>query len=414
MEEIADVCQHYTSSCEWRDVLMVSDRLQLISPSATLQLNARVQELAAEGKDVVKFGVGEPDFPTPDYIKEKAIEAIEGNKTTYTPASGIPELRKAVCKKFAEDNGLEYEPSQVLISVGAKHSIYNAFVALVNDGDEVIVPAPYWVSYPEQVKLAGGVPVILQTTEETDFKVTPEMLEDAVSSRTRVIILNSPSNPTGSVYTPDELAALGAFLAEHGIWAICDDIYEYLVYDGAVHVSLPTAAPEMKPLSVVVNGVSKAYAMTGWRIGYAAGPTDVIKAMATVQEHATSNATSISQWAALAALEGPKETVAEMVRAFDERRIYMTERLQNIPGFECTAPKGAFYVFPNVRQLIGQKMDGRTITDADMLAEVLLEEVYVAAVPGSGFGAPENIRFSYATSMDKIEEGMDRVEKLLG
>ncbi len=393
---------------------MVSERLQLISPSATLKLNARVQELVAEGKDVVKFGVGEPDFPTPDYIKEAAIEAIQDNKTTYTPVAGIPELKKAVCRKFAEDNGLEYEPSQILVSVGAKHSIYNALVALVNDGDEVIVPVPYWVSYPEQVKLVGGVPVIVQTTEDTDFKVTPEMLEDAVSSKTRAIILNSPSNPTGSVYTREEVAALGAVLAEHRIWAVCDDIYESLVYDGATHVSLPTAAPEMLPLSVVVNGVSKAYSMTGWRIGYAAGPAEVIKAMGTAQSHATSNATSISQWAALAALEGPREPVEEMVRAFDSRRIYMTERLQNIPGFPCTAPRGAFYVFPNVSELIGQKIDGRTITDADMLAEILLEEVYVAVVPGSGFGAPDNIRFSYATSMDQIEEGMDRIESLLG
>jgi aspartate aminotransferase len=393
---------------------MISKRLQVISPSATLALNAKVQELAAEGKDVVKFGVGEPDFPTPDYIKKKAVQAIEDNKTTYTAASGIPELKKAVCRKFAEDNGLEYQPSQILVSVGAKHSIYNALMALVDDGDEVLVPAPYWVSYPEQVKLAGGVPVVVQTTEETDFKVTPKMLEDAISSRTRAIILNSPSNPSGSVYTEDELAAVGEVLAGSGVFAICDEIYEFLVYDGVTHVSLPRANPDMMPLSIVINGVSKAYAMTGWRIGYAAGPEEVIKAMGTVQSHATSNATSISQWAALAALEGPKETVAEMVEAFDRRRVYMTERLQNIRGFECTAPKGAFYVFPNVGQLIGDKIAGQTITDGDALAEILLNEVYVAVVPGSGFGAPENVRFSYSTSMEKIEEGMDRIEEILG
>ncbi len=392
---------------------MVSERMKLITPSATLELNARVQELVAEGHDVVKFGVGEPDYPTPQHIKEKAIEAINANKTTYTPAPGIPELRKAVTRKFAEDNQLEYDPSQVIVSVGAKQCIYNALMALVNEGDEVIVIAPYWVSYPEQVKLAGGVPVIIQTTEETEFKVTPDMLEDAITSKTRALILNSPSNPTGRAYTRDELAELGAVMADNEVWAITDEIYESLVYDGAEHVSLPTAAPEMKPLSVVINGVSKAYAMTGWRIGYAAGPSDVISAMTTIQGQTTSNTTSISQWAALAALEGPKDPVTEMVKEYNRRRKYMTERLQNIPGFECEAPEGAFYVFPNVSSLIGTEIGGREIDSADTLAGILLEESYVAVVPGSGFGAPDNIRFSYSTSMDQIEEGLDRLEDVL-
>lgn len=392
---------------------MISERLQIITPSATLKLNARVQELVAEGRDVVKFGVGEPDYPTPDHIKEKAIEAIHANKTTYTPTTGIPELREAVCRKFLEDNGLEYEPSQIIVSVGAKQCIYNALMALVNDGDEVLVPAPFWVSYPEQVKLAGGIPVIVETTEETAFKLTPEILKDAITSRTKAIILNSPSNPTGSVYTREELAELGTILRENEVWAILDEVYESLVYDGAEHVSLATASPEMKDFSIVINGVSKTYAMTGWRVGYAGGPPEVIGAMSKVQGHATSNTTSISQWAALAALEGPKDLIDEMIEEYNRRRLYMVERLNNIPGFECDPPDGAFYVFPNVNELIGMELGGRKLKDADMLAEILLEEVYVAVVPGSGFGSPENLRFSYSTSMEKIEEGLDRLEKLL-
>lgn len=393
---------------------MISERLQIITPSATLKLNARVQELVAEGRDVVKFGVGEPDYPTPDHIKAKGIEAIHANKTTYTPTTGIPELREAVCRKFLEDNGLEYEPSQIIVSVGAKQCIYNALMALVNDGDEVLVPAPFWVSYPEQVKLAGGIPVIVETTEETAFKLTPEILKDAITSRTKAIILNSPSNPTGSVYTREELAALGSILRENEIWGILDEIYESLVYDGVEHVSLATASPEMKDYSIVINGVSKAYAMTGWRVGYAGGPSEVISAMSKVQGHATSNTASMSQWAALAALEGPKDLINEMIEEYNRRRLYMVERLNNIPGFECDPPDGAFYVFPNVNELIGRQLGGRKLTDADMLAEILLEEVYVAVVPGSGFGAPENLRFSYSTSMESIEEGLDRLEKLLG
>lgn len=393
---------------------MISERLQIITPSATLKLNARVQELVAEGRDVVKFGVGEPDYPTPDHIKDKAIEAIHANKTTYTPTTGIPELREAVCRKFLEDNGLEYEPSQIIVSVGAKQCIYNALMALVNDGDEVLVPAPFWVSYPEQVKLAGGLPVIVETTEETAFKLTPEILKDAITSRTKAIILNSPSNPTGSVYTREELAALGSILRENEIWGILDEIYESLVYDGVEHVSLATASPEMKDYSIVINGVSKAYAMTGWRVGYAGGPSEVISAMSKVQGHATSNTASMSQWAALAALEGPKDLINEMIEEYNRRRLYMVERLNNIPGFECDPPDGAFYVFPNVNELIGRQLGGRKLTGADMLAEILLEEAYVAVVPGSGFGAPENLRFSYSTSMESIEEGLDRLEKLLG
>ncbi len=392
---------------------MVSERLQAVTPSVTLAINSRVQELEAEGKDVVKFGVGEPDYPTPEHIKDAAREAIAKNKTKYTPAAGIPQLRKAISDKFAEDNNLQYEPSQVMVSVGAKQSIYNSLMALVNPGDEVIVVAPYWVSYPEQVKLASGTPVIAQTTEETNFKLTPDILRNTISDRTKALILNSPNNPTGTVYTEDELAELGKVLDEHGIWAICDEVYESLVYDDAEHISLAAAYPEMYSRSVVINGVSKSYAMTGWRIGYAAGPKEIISAMSSVQGHSTSNATSISQWAALAALKGPKGEIEQMVEDYGKRRNYMTERLQNTPGFNFEKPQGAFYLFPNVSELIGRTIKGTEVTDIDVLAKLLLEEAHVALVPGSGFGAPENLRFSYSAAPARIEEGMDRLEEML-
>ncbi len=392
---------------------MVSERLKAVTPSVTLAINSRVQELEAEGKDIVKFGVGEPDYPTPEHIKEAARKAIAQDKTRYTPAAGIPQLREAVVEKFSEENNLHYKVSQVMVSVGAKQAIYNSLMALVNPGDEVIVIAPYWVSYPEQVKLAGGVPVVVQTTEDTNFKVTPEALRDAISPRTRALILNTPNNPTGIVYSSEELAALGQVMLEHDIWAICDDIYESLVYDKALHTSLPTACPDMFARSIVINGVSKAYAMTGWRIGYAGGPEEIISAMSSCQGHATSNPTSVSQWAALAALQGPKGEVREMVQDYGQRRDYMAERLQNIAGFEFTKPRGAFYLFPNVSELIGRSINGTKVTDVEVLAKILLEEAHVALVPGSGFGAPENLRFSYSAAMDRIEEGMDRLQQAL-
>ncbi len=392
---------------------MISKRLQAVSASATLAMDAKAKALQAEGKDVVKFGVGEPDYPTPEHIKEAGIRAIQENQTTYTPNPGIPALKEAICKKFSEDNDLQYDPGQILVSTGAKQSIYNALMALVDPGDEVVIVAPYWVSYPEQVKLAGATPVVVQTDEETEFKMTPSMLRDALSAKTRALILNSPSNPTGGVYDRDELAALGEVIAEAGIYVVSDEIYESLIYDGREHHSIVSCCPDLKDLTVVINGVSKAYAMTGWRIGYAAGPQDVISAMSSVQSHSTSNASSISQWAALAALEGTKEPILAMVKEYARRRDYMTERLNALPGFTTAKPGGAFYIFPNIAGLIGKTIGGVEITDGDVLCELFLEKAHVALVPGSGFGSPDNIRFSYSTSMERIEEGMDRLEDLL-
>ncbi len=392
---------------------MISKRLQAVSPSATLAMDSKAKALQAEGKDIVKFGVGEPDYPTPEHIKEAAIQAIHDNETRYTANPGIAPLKEAVCRKFEEDNDLHFEPDQVLVSTGAKQSIYNALMALVDPGDEVIIVAPYWVSYPQQVKLAGATPVAVQTDEETDFKMTPDMLREALSPRTRAMILNSPCNPTGAVYEKSELEALGEVIAESGIYVISDEVYEVLIYDGREHHSIANCCPDILDQCIVVNGVSKAYAMTGWRIGYAAGPREIISAMSSVQSHSTSNASSISQWAALAALEGPKDPIHAMVREYVRRRDYMTERLQALPGVMTAKPGGAFYIFPNVADLLGGRLAGRDVPDADALCDIFLEEAHVALVPGAGFGSPENIRFSYSTSMERIEEGMNRLEDLL-
>ncbi len=392
---------------------MISKRLQSVSPSATLAIDAKAKELEAQGNDIVKFGVGEPDYPTPEHIKQAAVEAIQNDETRYTANNGIPPLREAICRKFLEDNGLEYSPDQILVSTGAKQSIYNAVMTLAEPGDEVIIVAPYWVSYPEQVRLAGAVPVVIQTDESTGFKMTPDMLEDAISQKTRALILNSPSNPTGSVYTQEELQGLADVLVKTDVCVISDEVYESLMYDDREHVSIASVTPSIKDQCIVVNGVSKAYAMTGWRIGYAAGPLDIIKSMGTVQSHSTSNAGSIAQWAALEALTGPKQPIFDMVAEYLKRRDYMTERLQALPGFTCSKPGGAFYIFPNIKELIGREIQGETITDSDAFCKLVLETSYVAIVPGTGFGSPENVRFSYSTSMDRIKEGMDRLEDLL-
>ncbi len=392
---------------------MISKRLQAVSASATLAMDAKAKALQAEGKDIVKFGVGEPDYPTPDHIKEAGIKAINDNETRYTANPGIAPLKEAICRKFEDDNGLKFESNQVLVSTGAKQSIFNSLMSLVDPGDEVIIVAPYWVSYPEMVKLAGATPVVVQTDEDTEFKMTPEMLRAALSPRTRAMILNSPSNPTGGVYERKELEALGEVIAEADIWVISDEVYESLIYDGREHFSILTACPQLVNRCVVVNGVSKAYAMTGWRIGYAAAPVELISAMSSVQSHSTSNASSVSQWAALAALEGPKDPIHAMVKEYARRRDYMTERLLNLPGFTTSKPGGAFYIFPNVADLMGTTISGREISDGDALCDLFLEEAHVALVPGTGFGSPENIRFSYSTSMERIEEGFDRLEDLL-
>ncbi|MHB8917303.1 MAG: pyridoxal phosphate-dependent aminotransferase [Desulfocucumaceae bacterium] len=393
--------------------MKLASRALNISPSPTLSIDAKAKKMASEGLDVVNFGVGEPDFDTPAHIKQAAVEAINKGMTKYTPVAGTDRLRSAIAKKLKEDNGLEYQPSQIVVSAGAKHSLYNAFQVLCQEGDEVILPAPYWVSYLEQIKLSGGVPIIVQTRASNGFKLTLEELESVLTRRTRLIVLNSPSNPTGSVYTRSELEALGEVLARQGVGIISDEIYEKLVYDGTEHISIASLSPELKDLTVVINGVSKSYAMTGWRIGYAAAPQAVAKAMADLQSHSTSNPTSIAQAASVEALEGPQEPLTEMVGEFNRRRDYMLERINAVPGLSCGRPGGAFYLFPDMSGYIGREYKGIKIEGSKDLAAVLLDEVQVAVVPGIAFGDDCCFRLSYATSMERITEGMDRIEKLL-
>jgi len=391
----------------------LNERAKNISPSPTLAIDAKAKQMIAEGTKVINFGAGEPDFDTPDHIKQAAVEALEKGMTKYTPVAGILPLREAIAKKFKVDNNLDYEPSQVVVSAGAKHSLYNAFMVLCQPGDEVILPAPYWVSYLEQIKLAGAAPLIVQTRQENGFKLTPEELRSTLTPRTRLLVLNSPSNPTGAVYTRDELAALGEVLLENNIAVISDEIYEKLVYDGEKHISIAELSPELKDQTVIINGVSKAYSMTGWRIGYAAAPAEVAKAMNDLQSHSTSNPTSIAQAGALAALEGSQGPVSEMVEQFDRRRKYMVERLQSMPGISCNTPRGAFYVFPSMKGLIGKSYNGKKIAGASDFAAIILENARVAVVPGIAFGDDTCFRLSYATSMENIEEGLNRMENLI-
>lgn len=391
----------------------LSSRIKGISPSPTLTIDAKTKQMIQEGVDVVNFSVGEPDFDTPRHIKEAAIEAINKGFTKYTPAAGTLELRKAICEKLLRENGLEYQPGDIVVSNGGKHSLYNVYQAIGEPGDEFILQAPYWVSYPEMIKLAGGVPVIIETNEQTGFRMTVEDIRARITPRTKAITLNSPSNPTGAVYTREELKAIADLAVEHNLWVISDEIYEKMLYDGAEHVSIASFGPEIKKLTITVNGMSKAYAMTGWRIGYTASEPKIAKAMADLQSHSTSNPSSISQKASLAALTGPQEPVAEMVTEFNRRREYIVDRLNAFPGVSCLKPQGAFYVFPNVSGLFGKTIRGRKIVDSDTLAEVILEEARVALVPGSGFGAPNNVRISYATSLERITEGLNRIEVLL-
>lgn len=389
--------------------MKLADRAQNISPSPTLVIDTVAKKMRSMGIKVVNFGAGEPDFDTPDYIKNAAISAIRNGMTKYTAVAGTCELRKAICKKFEEDQGIKYAPEQIVVSCGAKHSIYNAVQVLVQAGDEVVLPAPYWVSYMEQIKLAGAEPRVVETSEENGFKLTPAQLAAAVTPRTRLLILNSPSNPTGAVYSLQELEDLAAVILEHDLMVISDEIYEKLIYDGLKHISIASLSPEMKERTVVINGVSKAYAMTGWRIGYAAAAAPVAKAMADLQSHSTSNPVSISQEASRAALNESHEAVALMVAEFARRRDYMLERLLAIPGMSCTRPGGAFYLFPKVKAFLGKSYNGKLINSATDLATVLLEEKQVAVVPGIAFGNDEYIRLSYACSIENIKEGLDRI-----
>jgi aspartate aminotransferase len=382
--------------------MQLANRVQELTPSLTLAIDSKAKALKAEGVDVCGFGAGEPDMDTPEHIKAAAIEALQNGFTKYTPSSGTPELRQAISEKFKADNNLEYKPSQVIVSNGAKQSCFNAIAAVCDPGDEVIIPAPYWLSYPEMVRLAGAEPVIVQTTEENAWKITPEEFENAMTPRTKMIIINSPGNPTGSVYTKDELRALSEIAAEEDIYILSDEIYEKLTYDGAEHVSIASLTPEAYDLTITVNGFSKAYAMTGWRLGYLGAPEPIARAIDSMQSHSTSNPCSFAQKGALAALKGDQQCVADMREEFDIRRQYMCERINSISGLSAVTPLGAFYVLVNIGSL-GLKSQN--------FADRLLSKANVAVVPGIAFGDDRTVRLSYATSLDVIKTGLDRIEE---
>lgn len=386
---------------------------QNVQASTTLAIDAMFKQMKADGIDVIGFGAGEPDFSTPDNIKSAAVKAIEENQTKYTPAAGIMELRKAVCNRLKEDCGLDYKPTQIVVASGAKHSVFVALQVLVNPGDEVILPAPFWVSYYELIKMAGGVPVIVNATEEEGFKMTAEKFAAAITPKTKAVILNNPSNPTGMMYTKTELEALAKLCVENDIYVIADEIYYGLVYDGREFTSFASLSDEIKELTIIVNGVSKSYAMTGWRIGYTASNDQIAKVMANYLSHSTSAPSSVSQWAAVAALEGPQEGIRAMRDEFEARRNYIVERMNGINGVSCLNPEGAFYVMMNIEGLIGRTFGEITIHDSDDFAKAFLEQGLVAVVPCSGFGSPNFVRWSYATSLDNIKEGLDRLEKFL-
>lgn len=393
--------------------MVLSEKMSNISSSPTLAIDARFKKMKADGIDVVGFGTGEPDFDTPDHIKMAAINAITAGFTKYTPASGTMDLRKAVAQKLENDNGVTYAPTDIVISNGAKHALVNAFYAILNDGDEVLIPAPFWVSYPEMVRIAGGVPKFIETTEDTKFKFSAADFEAAITPKTKAIVLNSPSNPTGMVYSEEELKSIADVAVKHNIFVVSDEIYEKLVYGSARHVSIASFGDDIKKLTIIINGVSKSYAMTGWRIGYAASAPEIAKIISNVQSHASSNPCSISQAAALAAISGPQEMVEAMRQEFKVRRDYMVERINKIPGVSCINPDGAFYVFMSIKDLLGKEIKGKVINNADEFCEWLLECSKVALVPGTGFGADGYVRWSYATSMQNIKEGLDRLEEFL-
>ncbi len=390
----------------------VAKKASAVSPSSTLAIDAKFKSMKAQGLDVVGFGAGEPDFDTPQHIKDAAIEAIMAGKTKYTPASGTPELKQAICRKFKRDNNLDYTSANIVVSNGAKHSLVNVFGAICDPGDEVIIPSPYWVSYPEMVKLADGVPVTLVTTQENGFKFSIEDLKAAITPKTRAIVINSPSNPTGMVYSEDELRAIAEVAVENNIYVVSDEIYEHLSYDEKP-VSIASFNDEIRDLTIIVNGVSKTYAMTGWRIGYTASNEKLAKVMSNVQSHATSNPNTIAQAATICALDGPMDTIDEMKKAFEQRRNYMVERINSIEGVSCLKPGGAFYVMMNISKLFGREIAGEIINSSDEFADAFLEKAKVAVVPGSGFGAEGYVRWSYATSMENIKEGLDRLERFL-
>jgi len=384
-----------------------------VKTSATLAITAKAKQLKAKGVDVIGFGAGEPDFDIPENVKNAAIQAIKDGYNKYTPTSGAPELKEAICEKLLKDNKLKYNPSQIIVSAGAKQSILNTVLVLCDTGDEAIIPTPYWVSYPEMVIMAGAKPVFLNTTDKDKFKITKESLAKAITPKTKLLFMNSPGNPTGMVYTEKELREIVGFAVEKGLYVISDEIYEKILYDGVQHFSPATFSDECYKKVITVNGFSKVYAMTGWRLGYAAGPEEIIKAATNIQDHTTSGANSITQKAGVEALKGNQDSVTMMVREFDKRRKYIVERLNKIKGVSCLLPQGAFYAFPKVSDLYIKKISGQSVNNSFDLVNLLLEKAHVAFVPGAPFGSDEYIRISYATSMENIEKGMDRFEKFL-
>ncbi len=392
----------------------ISARIGAISESATLAVDAKAKALKAAGRPVIGFGAGEPDFPTPDYIVEAAVAAARDPKNhRYSPAGGLPELKQAIADKTKRDSGYEIEASQVLVTNGGKHAVYNAFATLLDPGDEVLLPAPYWTTYPETIRLAGGVPVEVLADESQNYCVTVEQLEAARTSKTKALLFCSPSNPTGAVDSPEAIEAIGRWALEHDLWVITDEIYEHLTYGDVRATSLPVAVPELADKTVVLNGVAKTYAMTGWRVGWMIGPKDVVKAATNLQSHQTSNVCNIAQRAALAAVSGDLSAVDEMKVAFDRRRRTMVRMLNEIPGVECPEPTGAFYAYPSVKGVFGREINGRTPTTSAELADLILDEVEVAVVPGEAFGAPGYLRLSYALGDDDLAEGLGRIAKLL-
>jgi aspartate aminotransferase len=392
---------------------ILAEKLNAVRPSLTLAITSKEKEMKSGGIDVIGFGAGEPDFDTPDNIKDAAIKSIQDGFTKYTHVGGMPELKKAVQTKFKRENSLDYSLDQIIIGCGAKHCLYNLFQAILNRNDEVIIPAPYWVSYPDMVLLADGKPVIMPTEEEHNFEIEIKELEKSITERTKAIIINSPSNPTGCVYSTKKLKELADFLSDKDIYVVSDEIYEHLVYDGAKAVSIASMSEEMKEKTVVVNGVSKTYSMTGWRIGYAAGPKEIIRAMDTLQSQSTSNPTSIAQAAAVEALNGEQHMIKNMVKEFSERRNYIVDALNGIPGITCKKPAGAFYVFPGISDLYGKKYERFVINNSLDFSSILLEKARVAVIPGAGFGNDKHVRLSYACSMDNIRKGVERIKEFV-
>lgn len=391
----------------------LSNLAQAVQASTTLAIDALAKQMKADGIDVVGFGAGEPDFNTPEHIKQAAIDAINDNFTKYTPASGILPLKEAVCQRMKEDCGLDYKPAQVVIASGAKHNVYIALRALVNPGDEVILPAPFWVSYLEMTKMVGATPVIVTAEESSGFKMTAQQLEEAITPKTKCLILNNPSNPTGMVYSKEELKAIAAVCVKHQIYVIADEIYYGLLYDGLTFTSFASLGEEVKELTILINGVSKSYAMTGWRVGYACANEAIAKVMSNFLSHSTGAPASMAQKAAVAALIGPQEEIEMMRQAFDERRKYIVERMNQIEGVSCIRPEGAFYVMMNMEKLVGKTLHGELIRNSDDFSAAFLKHGLVATVPCSGFGAPNYVRWSYATSMENIKKGLDRLEEFL-